>query len=264
MDSFEMNKIIGAVLGTILFVMGVGFLAEEIYAPHSSGTVGYALPMPEADGHGGGAEVEEVVVPIGVLLASASAESGAKVAKKCASCHNFDKGSANKTGPALFDIVGHGIAQNASFGYSDVLVEMGAAGDTWTYDSLNAFLEKPKTFAPGTKMSFAGLRSEKDRVNLLAYLQSLSEDPVPFPAVEEAMPAAEEQAEAAMEEKPAMEDAKPAMEEPKAAMEEAKPAMEEAKPAMEEPKAAMEEAKPAMEKSHDEMAPATEAPAAGH
>lgn len=207
MDSFEWNKIIGAVLGTVLFVMGVGFLAEIIYAPIEDDRIGYALPEPESDGHGGDEAEEEEVVPLGVLLASASAEDGAKVVKKCASCHNFDKGGANKTGPALYDIVGAAIAGNDSFSYSDALSSI--SDQTWTYESLAAFLESPKTFAPGTKMTFAGLRSEKDRVNLLAYMQTLADAPVPFPAVAEAEPMAEtaEATDAADEamEKPAME-----------------------------------------------------------
>lgn len=201
MDSFELNKIMGAVLGTLLFVMGVGFLAEAIYAPIEDRGVGYALPEPEGDGHGAVevAEVEEV--PLGVLLASASADDGAKVAKKCASCHNFEAGGANKTGPAIYDIVGHQIAANADFAYSDTLAGLGAEGKTWTYEALNEFLISPKGYAPGTKMGFAGLKSEKDRANLLAYLQTLSDSPVPFPAAdmapaEEAAPA-EGEAEAA-------------------------------------------------------------------
>ena len=188
MDSFELNKIIGAVLGTLLFVMGVGFLAEAIYAPINDRGPGYTLPEPEGDGHGAEVAVVEVV-PLGVLLASASAEAGAKVAKKCASCHNFDQGAGNKTGPLLYDVVGAGIGASSTYSYSGIFGELAAEGKTWTYEALNEFLISPKTFAPGTKMTFAGLRSEKDRVNLMAYLQTLSASPVPFPAVEEAMPA---------------------------------------------------------------------------
>lgn len=184
MDSFEWNKIIGAILGTVLFVMGVGFLAEVIYEPIEDNRVGYALPMPEGDGDGGGEAVEEEIIPIGVLLASASVEDGAKVLRKCAACHNFDAGGANKAGPGLYDIVGRTIGSYDGYGYSDVLNELNAAGETWTYDSLNAWLADPKKFASGTKMVLK-LTSEKERVNLMAYLQTLSDNPVPFPVVEE-------------------------------------------------------------------------------
>lgn len=191
MDSFEVNKIVGAVLGTLLFVMGIGFLAEAIYAPKHGVGPGYALPEPE--GGAVAAREEEVATPLPVLLASASAEDGAKVAKKCASCHNFGEGEGNKTGPHLFGIIGHPIAAVADFSYSDALHTLADEHGTWTYEGLNAFVTKPKAYAPGTKMGFSGLRSEKDRANLLAYLQTLSNDPVPFPAVEEA-PAEDEAA----------------------------------------------------------------------
>lgn len=194
MDSFEWNKIMGAVLGTLVFVMGVGFLAESIYAPIHDRGPGYALPEPEGDSHGGEV-VEEVVIPLPVLLASASVDDGARSARKCASCHNFGEGDANKTGPALYDIVGADIAAIDGFAYSDALLSLEG---NWTYDNLNAFLESPKGFAPGTKMSFAGIRSEEERANLLAYLQSLSASPVPFPEVVEEP--AEEPAEGDMDE----------------------------------------------------------------
>lgn len=184
MDSYEINKIVGAVLGTLLFVMGIGFLAEAIYAPITDRGPGYTLPSPEGGEHGAEVAVVVETIPLSVLLASASAEDGAKVAKKCASCHNFDQGGGNKTGPALFDIVGSGLAAVDGFSYSDILSEMSQSGQTWTYEALNEFLISPKAFAPGTKMTFPGLRKEKDRANILAYLQSLSETPVPFPAVE--------------------------------------------------------------------------------
>ncbi|MBU1174638.1 MAG: cytochrome c family protein [Alphaproteobacteria bacterium] len=188
MDSFEVNKIVGAVLGTLLFVMGIGFLAEAIYAPKQGPGPGYALPEPE-----GGAIAERpdaVATPLPVLLANASADEGARVAKKCVSCHNFGEGEGNKTGPHIYDVIGRDIAAVGDFSYSDALHALAAEHGTWTYDALNAFVTNPKSYAPGTKMGFAGLRSETDRADLLAYLQTMSGDPVPFPAVED-MPAAD-------------------------------------------------------------------------
>lgn len=203
MDSFEWNKIAGAVLGTLVLVMGVGFLAEAIYEPIQGAGPGYALPEPDAEGHGGGEPVEVEIVPLPVLLASASVDDGARVARKCQSCHTFEEGGDNKTGPALYDVVGRTLAAVDGFAYSDVLVEMGGNGTVWTYDDLNAFLEAPKAYAPGTKMTFAGLRSETERADLLVYLQSLSASPVPLPAVEETAPAEEEMvAEGDMSEEP--------------------------------------------------------------
>jgi cytochrome c len=189
MDSFELNKIIGAVLGTLLFVMGVGFLAEAIYHPIENRGPGYALPEPEVAEAG---PVEEVpAVPLGVLLASASVDRGASAVRKCQSCHNFGEGEPNKQGPNLYGIVGASKAHAEGFAYSDILMQQKAEGQVWSYENLDAFLTNPRGYAPGTKMSFAGVRSPEERADILAYLQTLSSSPVPFPAAEEAAPAAE-------------------------------------------------------------------------
>lgn len=191
MESFEWNKIMGAVLGTLVFVMGVGFLAESIYAPIEGNGPGYALAEPEGEGHGATEVAVVEVTPLSVLLASASVEEGARSVRKCASCHNFGDGDANKVGPALYGVVGKQVASSDSFSYSGAFGEFGASGETWSYENLNAFLESPKKFIPGTKMSFAGVRKEKERANILAYLQTLSGSPVAFPEPEamEAEPA---------------------------------------------------------------------------
>ncbi len=193
MDSFELNKIMGAVLGTLLFVMGIGFLAEAIYHPIEGRGPGYALPEPEVVAAG---PVEEVpAVPLGVLLASASIDRGAAAVRKCQSCHNFGEGEPNKQGPNLYHIVGATKAHMPDFAYSDILLQQKAEGQVWSYENLNAFLENPRGYAPGTKMAFAGVRSPEERADILAYLQTLSSDPVPFPeaeAAEEPAPTAEE------------------------------------------------------------------------
>ena len=209
MNSFELNKIIGAVLGTLLFVMGVGFVAEAIYAPIENRSAGYALPEPET-GVEVAAEPEAVEEPLAVLLASASAEQGASAVRKCQACHSFGEGEANRTGPGLYGVVGRAIASHEGFAYSDDLAAKGAAGDAWTYENLNAFITAPKAFAAGTKMAFAGVKSAAERANILAYLQTLSASPVPFPA-SEAAPAEAPAAEApATTEAPAATEAPPA------------------------------------------------------
>ena len=185
MNSFELNKILGAILGTLLFVMGVGFLADAIYAPTAHGP-GFELPLPEgAEGEGAVAE-EEPEVSLGTLLASANVEQGQAFTSKCQSCHNFAEGAGNKSGPELYNVVGRQIAAVDGFSYSDDLAAHGAAGEAWTYENLAAFLESPKGFAPKTKMSFAGVKNPQELANLLAYLATLSPDPVPFPPPEEA------------------------------------------------------------------------------
>ena len=260
MNAFEMNKIIGAILGTLLLVMGIGFLAEAIYAPIEHRATGYSLPDGQSDA-GHGSEVAEVeTVPLEVLLASASAENGARVSRKCQSCHNFGEGESNKVGPALYGIVGGVIAANDSFSYSEVLGEKNAAGDTWTYAALNDFIAEPKTFAPGTKMSFAGLSKDQDRVDLLAYLQTLSASPVPFPTADGAVEAAVEEAVAVIEETTpvaVIEETTPVVEEETTTpvVEETAPVVEEAASVAEETAPVVEEATPVVE----ETTPAAEA-----
>ncbi len=185
MDSFELNKIMGAVLGTLLFVMGVGFVAESIYHPIENRGPGYNLPEPEPTTEVAEAGAEPVV-PLGVLLASASAERGAAAVRKCQSCHNFGEGEPNKQGPVLYGVVGRPEGGVPGFAYSDILLSYNAEGRTWSYDSLDHFLTRPADYAPGTKMNFAGVRSAEERADILAYLQTLSPSPVPFPAPEEA------------------------------------------------------------------------------
>ena len=180
MDSFELNKIIGAILGTLLFVMGVGFLAEAIYHPITGNGPGYALPAPEEGGEQGGGEVV-AVVSIGTLLASADPVQGADQAKKCAACHDLSEGNTNKTGPGLYDVVERVIGSHPGFAYSQVMTEHHDKGDTWTYDNLNHFLTSPKAFAPGTKMTFAGVKNDQERANIIAFLSTLSASPKPFP-----------------------------------------------------------------------------------
>ena len=184
MDSFELNKIMGAVLGTLLFVMGAGFVAEAIYHPIQGNGPGYALPEPEATEAGGEVAEAAPVVPLGTLLASASAERGAASVKKCMSCHTFGEGEPNKQGPHLFGVVGRIEGGVEGFSYSDGMLAHNAAGDIWTYENLDHFLTKPSDYVPGTKMAFPGIRTAEERADILAYLQTLSADPVPFPAAD--------------------------------------------------------------------------------
>lgn len=191
MDSFELNKIIGAILGTLLFVMGVGFLAEAIYHPIEGRGPGLTLPEAAAAGEGGAtAAAAAPEVPLGTLLASADPAAGQAATKKCQSCHNFGEGQSNKTGPLLYGVVGRPIGSHEGFAYSAGMEEHKAKGDVWSYENLNAFITSPKTFTPGTKMSFAGVKDPVERANILAYLQTLSPSPVPFPPPEAAPAAA--------------------------------------------------------------------------
>ncbi|TCT08825.1 cytochrome c [Tepidamorphus gemmatus] len=186
MDSFEFNKFAGAILLTLLVTLGVSILAEELYTAHTPEKPGYEVAVAEEEAGEAEAEAEEVV-PLGVLLASADVQRGEAQARKCVACHTFDEGGANKVGPNLWEIVGRTIASHEGFSYSAAMREhVNAEGNTWTYENLDHFLANPREFMPGTAMAFAGLRRADERADLLAYLQTLSSNPVPFPAADDA------------------------------------------------------------------------------
>jgi cytochrome c len=181
MDSFEFNKIAGAVLGTVLLVFGLSELAGIIYNPHAPERPGFAVEVAEAEGTGGEAAAEAApAVSLGTLLASADATKGQAVFKACAACHDVAKGGPNKVGPNLWDIVGRPHGVHEGFAYSEAMAAL--KDKPWDYAALNEFLLAPKKAIPGTKMAYGGLKKDADRANLLAYLATLSDSPVPFPA----------------------------------------------------------------------------------
>jgi cytochrome c len=179
MDSFEFNKIAGAVLGTALVVFGLKELAGIVYHAETPEKPGFAVQVAEAATEEAPAEAAPAV-SLGTLLASADATKGQAVFKACAACHDVANGGPNKVGPNLWGIVGrmHGIHEG--FAYSDAMAAMKDV--PWSYEALDAFLLAPKKAIPGTKMAYGGLKKAEDRANLLAYLATLSDAPVPFPA----------------------------------------------------------------------------------
>lgn len=180
MDSFEFNKIAGAVLATALVVFGLKELSAAVYHSEAPEKPGFAIEVAEAGATGEAQASTAPAVSLGTLLASADPAKGAAGVKACAACHDFTKGGPNKTGPDLWDVVERGIASHEGFAYSDGMKARSA--EKWTYENLNAFIKDPKTATPKTKMAFAGVKKDQARADIIAYLATLSDAPKPFPA----------------------------------------------------------------------------------
>jgi cytochrome c len=185
MNSFELNKILGAILGTCLVLLALSIGAEAIFAPEKPAKPGYAIAVKEG-GAGEKPAAKEASQPIEVLMASASSDKGQATAKQCQSCHTFEKGGPNRVGPNLWNIVGDERGKDrGGFNFS---AAMKAKGGEWTYEELNKFLEDPRAYIPGTAMTFAGLKRDSQRADVIAYLRTLSDSPKPLP-VAQAKPA---------------------------------------------------------------------------
>lgn len=180
MDSFELNKMAGALLGTVFIVLSIGLARDALFDNPAPEKPGYEIVAAEAAAEGGEAAAPAALEPIAPLLASADAGAGETTFKKCASCHSVDNGGVNKVGPNLWSVVGRGMGTHAGFNYSASLKEFGS-GKAWDYEALSAFLLKPKAYIKGTAMGFAGLAKPEDRANLIAYLRTLSDSPVALP-----------------------------------------------------------------------------------
>jgi cytochrome c len=178
MDSFEINKILGAVLFTCLVLLALNIAAGAMFAPVKPQKPGYEIAVTEQPAEGGKPEAAAPPEPIEKLLASASVEKGEQAAKKCAACHTFTKGGPNKVGPNLYGVVNRPKASEAGFTYSDAMKKKGG---NWTIDDLSQFLTSPRTFVPGTKMTFVGLPKGSERADVIAYLNSLADNPAPLP-----------------------------------------------------------------------------------
>jgi cytochrome c len=178
MDSFEINKILGAILGTCLVLLVSNFTASALFSPAKPQKPGFEIAVKEEAAGGAkeaGSAKEE---PIEKLLQSASVQKGEAAAKKCQACHTLAKGEPNRVGPNLWGIVGDHKGEGRGFNFS---AAMKAKGGTWTDDDLNQFLANPKGFVPGTAMGFAGIPKESERADVIAYLHTLADTPVPLP-----------------------------------------------------------------------------------
>lgn len=179
MSDLTFNKIAGAVLATGLAVFLLREVSTVVFEKEPPEKPGYAITVAEATGEGG--EVAEAPIDWGTVLPVADIAAGKGVAAKCASCHSFDPGGANGTGPGLYGIVGRKPGGHAGYAYSPAMTEFGAKQAAWDYEHLSEFLAAPQKHMPGTKMTFVGLKKPEDRISIIAYLHSLGSS-LPFPA----------------------------------------------------------------------------------
>lgn len=179
MNNFEFNKIFAAVLVAGITAMLSGFVAEVLTHPHALHENAVKIDTGMI-GSANAAEASSGPEDIASLLAAADVARGEKLSKACAACHSFDKGGVNKVGPNLWSVVGSKKGIKDGFVYSDALL---AHGGEWSFSELNEFLYKPKSFINGTKMNFIGLKKTEDRAALVAWLRTLSDNPVALPEI---------------------------------------------------------------------------------
>ena len=179
MDSFEINKIVAAVLMVALLVIGIGKLSDVIFHVEKPETPGYMVEVEQVStASSSTTTTAEEKVDIAVLMAMGDIANGEKIFKKCAACHSIIKGGKNAIGPALYNVVGRKVGAVEDYKYSKALA---AYEKEWTFGELNGFLKKPAKYIKGTKMAYAGLRKEADRASVIKYLNENSDSPVPLP-----------------------------------------------------------------------------------
>ncbi|MDC2970403.1 cytochrome c family protein [Candidatus Pelagibacter sp.] len=179
MDSFEINKIVAAILMVALLIIGIGKVSDIIFHVEKLETPGYKVELDQPTTNTTlTAEVVEVKVDIAALMSMGDITSGEKIFKKCAACHSIVKDGKNNIGPALYNVVGRKVGAVSDYKYSKALLNY---DKSWTFEELNGYLLKPSKWIKGTKMAFAGLRKEKDRASVIKYLNQNSDNPKKLP-----------------------------------------------------------------------------------
>tara|TARA_A100001011_G_C13988291_1_gene706178 strand:+ start:52 stop:609 length:558 start_codon:yes stop_codon:yes gene_type:complete len=177
MDSFEINKILAAILVTVLLVFGIGKVSDIIFNIKKPEVAGYKVEVNVASTAATQVSAESEI-DISTFLALGNVDHGKKVFKKCAACHSVNEGGANKIGPALYSVVGRAVGGVSDYKYSKALATY---GKNWSWEELNGFLLKPSTWIKGNKMGFAGLKNEKDRASVILYLNEKGDNPTTLP-----------------------------------------------------------------------------------
>jgi len=179
MDSFEINKIVAAILMVALLIIGIGKFSNIIFHIEKPKVPGYTVEIEGATtASATTATAVEEKIDIAVIMALGDVNTGEKIFKKCAACHSITKGGKNKIGPALYNVVGRKVGEVADYKYSKALASY---DKEWNFEELNGFLLKPAKYIKGTKMAYAGLRKEKDRASIIKYLNENSDNPLPLP-----------------------------------------------------------------------------------
>ncbi|MDB3888386.1 cytochrome c family protein [Candidatus Pelagibacter sp.] len=179
MDSFEINKIIAAVLMVALLIIGISKISNIIFHVDKPETPGYIVEVDQVKVSTSSAKSTKIEkVDVAALMTMGDVASGEKIFKKCAACHSINKGGKNNIGPALYNVVGRKVGEISDYKYSKALA---AYDKNWNFEELNGFLIKPSKWIKGTKMAYAGLRKEKDRASVIKYLNQNSDNPLPLP-----------------------------------------------------------------------------------
>ena len=181
MDSFEINKIIASILLVALLIIGINKISNIIFKTDKLESSAYKVEVPDnktKEASDMKASKVEEKVDISALMALGDINHGEKVFKKCTACHVVAKGGKNKIGPVLYGVLGRKSGSISDYKYSKALI---AHGKIWSYQEMNGYLLKPQAHIKGTKMTFAGLKKEKDRASVILYMNSFSDNPLPKP-----------------------------------------------------------------------------------
>ena len=175
MDSFEINKIVAAIILVVLLIIGIDKVSNIVFHVDKPKTPGYTVEVKQVSTTSASAETK---IDISILMAMGDVATGEKIFKKCVACHSIVKGGKNKIGPALYNVVGRKVGMIADYKYSKAFMEY---EKEWTFEELNGFLIKPAKWIKGTKMAYAGLKKEEDRASIIKYLNQNSDSPLPLP-----------------------------------------------------------------------------------